>query len=98
MNGKYYGKYRGMVTDINDPLMLGRIQAKVPDILGDQDSGWAMPCVPCDLSNEIGSALPKVGAGVWIEFEKGDPDYPIWSGCWYDSSSAEIPPSLRNSE
>jgi len=27
-------------------------------------------------------ALPSVGAGVWIEFEHGDPDYPIWSGCW----------------
>jgi hypothetical protein len=45
-NGKYYGKYRGTVTDINDPLMTGRIQAKVPDVMGDQDSGWAMPCAP----------------------------------------------------
>jgi hypothetical protein len=62
MNGKYYGKYRGMVTDINDPLMLGRIQAKVPDILGDQDSGWAMPCVPCNLSHVL-DVFAKWGPG-----------------------------------
>ena len=46
MSEKYYGKYRGTVTDIKDPLMIGRIQAKVPDVMGDQNSGWAMPCAP----------------------------------------------------
>jgi len=34
-----------------------------------------------------------LGAGVWIEFEHGDPDYPIWSGCWF-GSVAEVPPVL----
>ncbi len=97
MNGKYYGKYRGTVTDVYDPEMLGRIRAMVPEVLGDTDSGWAMPCVPCCLSGEIGSALPKEGARVWIEFENSDLDYPIWSGCWYESA-AETPPSLKNSE
>jgi len=97
MNGRYYGKYRGTVTDVNDPEMLGRIRAIVPAVIGDKDSGWAMPCVPCGLSNEIGSALPNVGAKVWIEFENGDVDYPIWSGCWYDGT-AETPSSLRNSQ
>ncbi len=97
MNGRYYGKYRGTVTDVNDPEMLGRIRATVPAVMGDKDSGWAMPCVPSGLPSEIGSALPNVGARVWIEFENGDPDYPIWSGCWYESTT-ETPPSLRNSE
>ena len=62
--------------------MLGRIQAKVPDVLGDDESGWAMPCVPFGGSGVGFFVLPAVGAGVWIEFEHGDPDYPIWTGCW----------------
>jgi uncharacterized protein involved in type VI secretion and phage assembly len=93
MNEKYYGKYRGKVTDIKDPLMIGRIQAKVPDVLGDQDSGWAMPCSPFGGSGMGFFALPAVDAGVWIEFEHGDPDYPIWSGCWFGSVK-EVPPIL----
>ncbi len=89
----FYGKYRGIVTDINDPLMIGRIKANVPDVMGDQESGWAMPCAPFG-GNQMGFfALPSVGAGVWIEFEHGDPEYPIWSGCWW-GSVAEMPPLL----
>src|SRR5437016_944663 len=93
MNGKFYGKYRGKVTDINDPLMIGRIRAKVPDVMGDDESGWAMPCAPFGGSGMGFFAIPSVGAGVWIEFECGDPDYPIWSGCWF-GSSAELPSDL----
>src|SRR4030095_9317776 len=73
---KYFGKYRGIVTDINDPMMRGRIRARVPNVLGEQESSWAEPCAPFWLF-----ALPTVNAGVWIEFEQGDPDSPIWSGC-----------------
>jgi uncharacterized protein involved in type VI secretion and phage assembly len=25
-----------------------------------------------------------------VEFEQGDPDYPIWTGCWW-GSAAEVP-------
>lgn len=92
-DGAFYGKYRGVVTDINDPLMIGRIKATVPDVLGDQESGWAMPCAPFGGSQTGFFALPAVDAGVWIEFEHGDPDYPIWSGCWW-GSAAEVPPVL----
>ena len=93
MNGAFYGKYRGVVTDINDPLRIGRIKAMVPDVMGDRESGWAMPSVPFGGDGMGFFALPKVGAGVWIEFECGDPDYPIWSGCWF-GSKAEVPPVL----
>jgi len=92
-NGSYYGKYRGVVTDIQDPLLTGRIKARVPDVLGDQESGWAMPCAPFGGNQTGFFALPTVDAGVWIEFEHGDPDYPIWSGCWW-GSAAEVPPLL----
>lgn len=88
--GTFYGKYRGTVTDNMDPLMMGRIKARVPDVMGDQESGWAMPCAPFGGSGLGFFALPDVGAGVWIEFEHGDADYPIWSGCWW-GSMAEMP-------
>ncbi|HEX6288346.1 MAG TPA: phage baseplate assembly protein V [Herpetosiphonaceae bacterium] len=93
MTTNFYGKYRGVVTDNQDPLMIGRIRARVPDVMGDLESGWAMPCLPFAGSGMGFFALPKVGAGVWIEFEHGDPDYPIWSGCWW-GSVAEAPPIL----
>ena len=93
MSSQFFGKYRGTVTDIQDPLMTGRIKAKVPDVMGDQESGWAMPCAPFGGSGMGFFALPKVGAGVWIEFEHGDPDYPIWTGCWFGSVS-EMPSDL----
>ncbi len=93
MTTKFYGKYRGTISDINDPLMTFRIKANVPDVYGDQESGWAMPCLPFGGGGMGFFALPKVGSGVWIEFEHGDPDYPIWSGCW-PGSAADVPPLL----
>jgi len=89
----FYGKYRGTVTDIEDPLMMGRIRARVPDVMGDQESGWSMPCVPFGGNGMGFLGLPTVGAGVWVEFEHGDPDYPIWTGSWWGSSS-ELPSEL----
>jgi uncharacterized protein involved in type VI secretion and phage assembly len=92
-NNEFYGKYRGVVTDNQDPLMMGRIRASVPDVMGDLESGWAMPCAPFGGSQTGFFAIPTVGAGVWIEFEHGDPDYPIWSGCWWGSSN-EMPAAM----
>jgi uncharacterized protein involved in type VI secretion and phage assembly len=98
MNGPpYYGKFRGVVTDNKDPLFTGRVRAKVPDVLGDEESGWATACMPFAGSGAGFFAIPDVGAGVWIEFEHGDPDYPICTGCWWGSpadppSEALVPP------
>jgi uncharacterized protein involved in type VI secretion and phage assembly len=89
----FLGKYRGIVTDIRDPLAIGRIRARVADVYGELNSGWAKPCAPFG-GNLMGFfALPAVGANVWIEFEHGNPDYPIWSGCWWESST-EMPSIL----
>ena len=89
----FWGKYRGLVTDNQDPLMTGRVRAKVPDVLGDKESGWAMPCAPFGGSQVGMFCVPIVGAGVWIEFEHGDPDYPIWAGCWFGSMK-DLPSNL----
>lgn len=94
MNGTgFYGKYRGVVTDNLDPLMIGRVRARVPDVMGERESGWAYPCAPFGGDQTGFFAVPKEGAGVWIEFEHGDPDKPIWAGCWW-GSVAEVPPTL----
>lgn len=91
----FYGKYRGVVTDNQDPSQMGRIRANVPDVYGDLESGWAMPAAPFG-GNGLGFfAVPAEGAGVWMEFECGDPDYPIWSGCWWGSAS-EMPSVLAS--
>jgi uncharacterized protein involved in type VI secretion and phage assembly len=90
MNQKFYGKYRGMVMDNVDHMQIGRLLVQVPDVGGLATSSWAMPCFP-HTGLQMGFwALPQVGAGVWVEYEQGDPDFPIWSGCWY-GSAAEVP-------
>jgi hypothetical protein len=81
---RYYGKYRGRVVDNSDPQQLGRLRAHVPEVLGDVDSGWALPCVPYAGDGSGQYTIPEPGTGVWIEFEAGDPSRPIWSGCWWD--------------
>lgn len=89
----FFGKYRGKVTANKDPLNLGRIQVSVPAIFGDEKNSWAMPCVPY-AGKDIGLFLiPPVQSNVWVEFEGGDPDYPIWSGCFWGDQ--ELPKNAQ---
>ena len=87
---KYYGKYRAICTNNVDPLFIGRIQAIVPSSDSLVPGSWCMPCVPVAGINMGMFALPQVGSGVWIEFEQGDPNYPIWVGCYW-GLAAEVP-------
>ncbi len=87
---KYYGKYRGKVLNNIDPLQQGRLQVQVPDVGGLLPVTWAMPCVPINGM----FALPMIGSGVWVEFEQGNPDYPIWVGCFWGSAT-EVPALAR---
>ena len=87
---KFFGKYRGMVTNNVDPLQKGRLQVQVPDVAGVVPGSWALPCLPFTGPQMGFWALPAINAGVWVEFEHGDPDYPVWSGCWF-GSAAEVP-------
>lgn len=87
---RYLGKFRGTVVVNVDPLRQGRIQVQVPDVLGSVPSSWAMPCLPVAGPQMGQYVVPPVGAGVWVEFEQGDPSFPIWTGCWY-GSQAEVP-------
>jgi hypothetical protein len=91
--GKFWGKYRGTVVNNIDPEQRGRLLVTVPDVLTLVPSTWAEPCAP--LAGPTGPPMgvylvPPIGAGVWVEFEQGDPDYPIWVGCRW-GSAADIP-------
>jgi uncharacterized protein involved in type VI secretion and phage assembly len=91
---KCYGKYRGTVINNIDPMQIGRLMVMVPDVSNIMLSSWAMPCLPVGGIQMGIFSVPLVGAGVWVEFEQGDPDYPIWTGCFY-GSAAEVPAMAR---
>jgi uncharacterized protein involved in type VI secretion and phage assembly len=92
--GRYYGKYRGTVVNNVDPMQLGRIQVIVPDVSNVMLSGWAMPCLPVAGLQMGVYTVPPPAAKVWVEFEHGDPDYPIWVGCFW-GTGAEVPALAR---
>lgn len=90
---KYFGKYRGTVINNIDPEQRGRILAMVPDVFGMVPSSWCEACVP--LAGPTGPPMgtyfvPPIGAGVWIEFEQGDPNHPVFTGCRF-GLAAEVP-------
>lgn len=87
---KYYGIYRGTVVNNIDPLQIGRIMATVPDVGGVIPTTWAMPCVPI-AGKQMGTFMvPQIGSGVFVQFEAGDPDRPVWIGGWW-GDVAEVP-------
>lgn len=90
-----YGKYRGFVTDNDDPQRLARVRLRVPSLLGEAETGWALPCLPCGgLSNRGLFTVPEIGAQVWVEFEGGNPDFPIWTGTFWQQSG-DIPEEVQ---
>lgn len=86
VRNRFWGKHRGRVVDVDDPLGIGRIRAQVPSVLGEADSPWAMPCVPFAGDSHGLVLLPEIDDGVWIEFEGGDPALPVWTGCWWPTA------------
>jgi uncharacterized protein involved in type VI secretion and phage assembly len=98
----HYGKYRGTVTDNADPRNQGRLRTKVPEVLADIESGWALPCTPYAGDKTGIFTLPPVGAGVWVEFEAGDVSRPVWVGCWWagdalptDEAGTAVTPDVK---
>jgi hypothetical protein len=87
---RFYGKYRGTVFSNIDPENRGRIMAIVPDVQGMTPTSFATPCMPAAGKGSGAYFVPEIGARVWIEFEQGDPDYPIWTGCFW-GLTAELP-------
>lgn len=99
---KYFGKYRGFVADNDDPEQRGRLRLTVPSVLGEVQSGWALPCLPFGgLGDQGFFAVPEPGAQVWVEFEAGNINQPIWTGTFWQQSgdapaeAAQSPPTTR---
>ena len=92
---RFYGKYRGFVVNNLDPKRLGRLTLQIPSVLGPEVvTGWAMPCVPYGGEKNQGFlCIPEGGAGVWVEFEEGDLEFPIWVGTFWSEpgDESEIP-------
>jgi len=91
---RYYGKYRAAVLNNADPQLQGRIQVQLGDRYGLFPSTWAMPAFPfAGIASGV-VALPAIGSSVWVEFEAGDPDYPIWSGSFWPDPAGFPPLAL----
>jgi uncharacterized protein involved in type VI secretion and phage assembly len=88
---RYYGKYRGFVVDNADPANLGRLKLKIPSVLGsDVVTGWAMACAPFGgIANQGFLFIPERDTGVWVEFEEGDLEFPIWVGTFWSKPGDE---------
>ncbi len=84
----YVGKYRGFVADNDDPEARGRIKLRVPSVLGEANTDWALPCMPYGGAEGLGMLyVPPVGAQVFVEFLEGDVSAPVWTGTFWRQSS-----------
>jgi uncharacterized protein involved in type VI secretion and phage assembly len=89
----FFGKFRGKVQSNKDPMQMGRIQVSVPPVLGSGQYSWAMPSVPYAGPRVGFFFIPPDGANVWVEFEGGDKDHPVWSGCFWDKGDVPANPA-----
>ena len=92
IEGRFFGKYRGVVKSNQDPTQRGRLEVLVPAVM-DREPVWAMPCVPYAGDNMGIYTMPEPGTGVWVGFEAGDPSYPIWVGCYW--ADGQVPQNDR---
>ncbi|MEM1319229.1 MAG: phage baseplate assembly protein V [Bacteroidota bacterium] len=88
VRNRYFGKYRGTVVDNVDPTLRGRVKVQVPAVLGDLQV-WALPCLPYTGDGVGTYTIPAEDTAVWVEFEGGDPSYPIWTGGFW--TDGELP-------
>ena len=98
MRTEWFGKYRASVVDINDPERRGRIRVQCPKVLGDYISAWCEPCIPYATDFAGDFYVPPVNEAIWVEFEEGDPNKPIWNGGWYRSNSTPLLPENTQDE
>lgn len=81
---RYYGTYRAFVVDNNDPEERGRLKLKIPTIHGDQvHDYWAFPKGQYAGNGYGFLMLPKIGDAVYVVFENGDSEHPLWEHGWW---------------
>lgn len=89
---QFFGLYRAQVRGVR-----GSQLRLVCPAVSDQPLNWALPCVPLVQPGQVrvlldivsvesgGVRTPRRGAGVWVMFEQGDPEHPVWLGTWMES-------------
>jgi hypothetical protein len=87
---RYFGKYRGIVRGHEQAPQRGRVSVEVPAVLGNLQV-LAEICVPYAGDGTGLMLLPEVGSGCWVEFEGGDPSYPIWVGAFWGDGQMPDP-------
>lgn len=87
---QYFGKYRAKVVDVKDPEKRGRIRVMCPKVLGDYKSSWCEPCIPFAYENGGDFHIPKLNDFVWVEFEEGDHNRPIWVGSLWTVNNTSL--------
>src|SRR5262245_30300554 len=91
---QFFGKYRGKVESNVDPQQQGRIRISCPSVIGAGRLSWAMPAAPYAGPGVGFFTIPPEGANVWVEFEEGDSESPIWSGCFWGLGEAPALPAI----
>jgi hypothetical protein len=66
---------RAVVYDTRDPLQRGRLRVRIPTKTGQHITGWIWPVVTSGYL-----VLPNPGDQVWVSYESGDEDFPVWLG------------------
>ena len=98
LENRRYGKYRAIVTNNCDPQRRGRLKLRIPSVLGDQETDWALPCLPFGgLADQGWFMIPEVDSQVWVEFEEGDINRPVWTGTFWQQDS-DVPQEASKEE
>lgn len=85
-NRRFFGLYRGVVKAVDDPENRGRVRVVIPQVLLNEVSGWIW------VRDELGlkTKEPKIGQGIWVQFEGGDPSFPIGVGFFGSETNADV--------
>ena len=91
-NTRFPTIYRGIVVENDDPENKRRLKLQIPQVLNSAITEWAWPVEPSNLELES----PEIGQGVWVMFEGGDPNFPVWLGSFGESKSTSYKIGIYN--
>lgn len=89
---RFYGVAVGIVTDVLDPLLQGRIKVKLPWFIGDEDTAWSRVVTPSAGEDRGIYFIPKVDDEVLVAFEQGDIEHPYIIGSLWNLQ--DMPPEI----
>ncbi|MFD4715215.1 phage baseplate assembly protein V [Streptomyces sp. NPDC058430] len=91
---KWHGLYQGVVVSNLDSENKGRLQVRVPEVLGDEPFIWASPSSPVAGTDSGMYTVPLPNSGVWVQFLDGDPNRAVCTGFWR-GDSGDVPSAAK---